>query len=373
MELLVDNPPPSDLIGTLEAGFSATWSSHSYKTVLDLCRQFRPDVAHVHNFWMKLSPSVHAACREFGAATVQTLHNFRLFCANALFLRSGEVCEDCVGHVPWRGVVRKCYRNSLVASAAVAAMMVGNRRRHTWELYVDAFIALTEFSRGKFVACGLPAGRIFVKPNFFKDCGAAPDPPSASHTIVYAGRLSQEKGVHLLLSAWSIGRVGGIGKLLIIGSGPERDSLRQRAQSLGLLEPQVVFADQKTPAEVLQLIGEARAVAVPSLWYEHFPMTVIESYSRGRPVVVADQGGLAEIVEGGREGLKFPTASATGLASALRTILTDGALADRMGANARATYLARYTPDSNFDILLHIYEAALAARSGAASPNHAEV
>ncbi len=135
--------PRVDLKGALRLALNSHWSSESYRGVREICRKFRPDVAHVHNFWMRLSPAVHAAFRDTGLPTVQTLHNFRLFCTNAQFQRSGHQCEDCLGRVPWRGVVRRCYRHSFLASAAVARMIITNRARGTWQEQVNAFIALS--------------------------------------------------------------------------------------------------------------------------------------------------------------------------------------------------------------------------------------
>src|SRR5438445_5706732 len=155
--------------GTLALALHSHWSRESYSRVKQICQEFRPDVAHVHNFWMRLTPAVHAACRDAGVPTVQTLHNFRLFCTNAQFQRGGFVCEDCLGNVPWRGVVRRCYRHSFLASAAVARMIVANRARHTWTEQVSAFIALSEHSRRRFIAGGIPEARIRIKPNFIED------------------------------------------------------------------------------------------------------------------------------------------------------------------------------------------------------------
>ena len=151
-------PPGSGVAGSLRLALGSAWSRRSHQEVSRLCEQHSPDVAHVQNFWMKLSPSVHDACHRAGVPTVQALRNFRLLCTNALFLRQARVCEDCLGKLPWRGVVHRCYRDSAVASAAVSQMIWFNRRRGTWERDVDAFIASTEHSRSKFIAGRLPAG-----------------------------------------------------------------------------------------------------------------------------------------------------------------------------------------------------------------------
>src|ERR1700681_2638498 len=141
--------------GLIQLARHSAWSASSFDDVEKLCREVRPDVAHVHNFWATLTPSVHAACHAAGVPTVQTLHNYRLFCVNAVLLRNGSICTDCVGKTPWRGVVRRCYNHSAMASAAVANMIVQNRRCSTWD-DVDAFIAPSEHARSMFVSAGIP-------------------------------------------------------------------------------------------------------------------------------------------------------------------------------------------------------------------------
>ena len=177
-------PSLSASMDTLRIGWQSAWSRRSYEQARDLCQQHRPDLAHVQNFWMRLTPSVHAGCQTAGVPTVQALRNYRLLCANALLLRDGRPCEDCVGKVPWRGVVRGCYRDSRLASAAVTRMIVENRWRKTWETKVDAFLALSEHARSRFLRAGFPAERVFIKPNCVPTPAKAAGPPSASTQIL---------------------------------------------------------------------------------------------------------------------------------------------------------------------------------------------
>ncbi|HVX65827.1 MAG TPA: glycosyltransferase family 4 protein [Bryobacteraceae bacterium] len=348
--------------GTLRRGLASAWSAASYASIRALCDKVRPDVVHVHNFWMSLTPSVHAAAQDFGAATVQSLHNFRLLCVNATFLRNGTACEDCLGHGPWRGVARRCYRDSAVASAAVAQMIVSNRRRDTWGRHVNAFIALSEHSRSKFVEGGLPAERLFVKPNFMEDPGPPDSAPSESHTILFAGRLSEEKGLAQLLQAWADYRLGEVGRLVIAGDGPLRADLIGLASRLSLTAPQVQFPGRIAPAEVNERARTARALVLPSLCYENFPRGVLDAFANARPLVATNIGALGELVAHGENGLTFPAGDTAALGGALGLLLRDEALADRLGRQARAEYLSRYTPELNVRSLLEIYSFARAHR-----------
>ncbi|MCS6952660.1 MAG: glycosyltransferase family 4 protein [Bryobacterales bacterium] len=340
----------------------SAWSRRSYQEVFELCRQFRPHVAHVHNFWAVLSPAVHAACRAAGAATVQTLHNYRLLCVNAFLLRKGVPCQDCLGRWPWRGVLRRCYRNSALASAAVAHLVIANRLRRTWDKDVDAFIALSEFARSRFVAAGLPADRIFVKPNFVVDPGPPTRKPSESRLVVFFGRWSEEKGVLVLLEAWRRLNPQWPWRLLIVGDGPLRASLESKLCASGW-NGSVELMGYRTRPEVGELLQTARVVVVPSLWFENCPMVVLEALASGRPVIASGLGALQELVPNGVAGLTFAPGDADSLAQVLRTVFDDDALVDRMGSQARRTYLARYAAKSNLESLVRIYEAALARRA----------
>jgi glycosyltransferase involved in cell wall biosynthesis len=359
-EIRVDNNDAGlTRIRPLQRAGRLAFSEESFEMVRAACKEFRPDVAHVHNFWMKLTPSVHAACHSEGVATVQTLHNYRLLCPNALLLRNGRVCEDCVGKTPWRGVLRRCYRGSIAASAAVAGMIVHNRRRRTWDEDVDQFIALTEFSRKKFIEGGLPAHKIAVKPNFTRDAGRSNVLPSSSDLMLFVGRLSAEKGVGSLLGGWARAGLMNYGRLCILGDGPERRNLEKRAEALGLFADRVTFLGNRSRSEVLEWMSHARAVVAPSVWYENFPMVVVESLMLGRPVIASDLGALREIVREYEVGLRFTPGDAVDLGYTMRKLLIDGKLADLLGAQAREAYLERYTPEQNYTALMNIYQTAM--------------
>jgi glycosyltransferase involved in cell wall biosynthesis len=349
MEHEVDNEAAFGGVALLA---QSAWSRDSHRSIGALCKQFRPDVVHVHNFWMHLTPSVHAAAHQAGAATVQTLHNYRLVCASALLLRKGEICEDCIDSTPLLGVVRRCYRNSWVASAAVVTMTLHNRRRGTWNRDVDAFITPSESARSKLLRMDLPADRVFVKPNFTEDPGASGVLPSASRRVVFAGRLSREKGVHLLIEAWA-GIQGA--ELIIAGDGPERGALEQQARAMD----SVVFLGNLSPSQLTDAMRQSRGIVAPSICLETFGATIVEAFACGRPAIVSDLGSPAELVSAGWNGWKFPPSDTAELSRTLQAMLHDDALADEFGRNARADYLARYTPQANFQMLNRIYDFAI--------------
>jgi len=364
VDVLVDktlNPPvqPFPLYKQLDTAYNATWSRESYRRVFELCIGYRPDVAHVHNFWLALSPSVHKACHDAGVPTVQTLHNYRLLCLNALMLREGRTCQDCLNKVPWRGVLRRCYRGSIGASAAVAGMVTFHRIRNTWFRDVDAFVTPSNYARSRLVLGKVPADRITVKPNVVADRIQSTMRPSLFHTVVYVGRLSTEKGLQVLLSAWAKAVPRPTERLLIVGDGPDSAGLRSFAEISGLHPPSVVFAGSKPHDEVRTLVSQSRFLVLPSLCAETFGYAVVEAFGEGRPAVVSDCGALADIVENGRTGYKVRPADASQLAKCISTLLNNDTLVDQLGEEARAKYLLDYSTEQNYRVLIEIYRSAM--------------
>lgn len=329
------------------------WAKDSRGEVVRLLERENPQLVHIHNTFMVISPSVYSACREFGVPVVQTLHNFRLFCPAAFYFREGKVCEDCREHSLWRGVWHACYRDSRSTTAAVALMLKYHHLSNTYNQSVEAYIALTGFARARFIAAGLPAEKLTVKPNFM-----SPDPgmPTASRDYaMFAGRLSPEKGVATLLSAWAKLRTRV--PLVIAGDGPELEGLQAQAAQLGLAD--VKFAGRLSREQTLATMKGARFLLFPSLWYENFPMTIVESFACGTPVIASRLGAMEEIVEDGRVGLNFTLGEPEDLAAKVDWAWNHPNECRRMSEEARREYETRYTAERNYGMLMEIYETAL--------------
>ena len=340
--------------GTFRVAAGAIWSRPAAAALATALSEHGADVVHVHNTFPLLSPSVYYAAARMGIPVVQTLHNFRLICPEATFLRAGEVCTDCLGlPVPWPAIRHACYRNSRSASTVSTAVIVTHKALGSWRRRVDAFIALTEFARAQFVVGGLPGTRIYVRPNHVADPGdPEPDGQEGAESALFVGRLSEEKGVRHLVEAWR-----GLDRpLLVLGSGPLEEELRSLAPE------HVNFAGHVTPAEVQKALKRAAFLVVPSICLEGFPLTVLEAYSAGVPVIAARLGSLAEIVADGETGLLYPAGSATALASCARRLFGSGELRASLGRQARAVYVERYTPTIAYESLLGIYEMVGAAQ-----------
>ncbi|WP_121444056.1 glycosyltransferase family 4 protein [Brockia lithotrophica] len=334
-------------------GLVTLWNCEAYRRVREAIRQHRPDLVHAHNTFPLASPAVIHAAKAERVPVVMTLHNYRLLCVNALFFREGRVCEACLGRLPWRGVLYRCYRESRAASTVVAGLIVLHRVLGTWSL-VDRFIALTEFARQKFIEAGLPPEKIAVKPNFVH-----PDPGPGEGRGGYAlfvGRLSQEKGLGTLLRAWE--HLGGRVLLKIVGDGP----LAPRVQEAQDRIPGVEWLGRKTPEEVYTLMGEAAFLVLPSEWYETFGRVAIEAFAKGTPVLASDIGAVGEIISHGRTGLKFRPGDPEDLAAKVEWLLSHPRELERMRREARAEYEAKYTAEKNYEQLMAIYREVLNER-----------
>ena len=328
------------------------WSAGTHARMSELIAAHRPDVVHVHNTLPLLSPSLHWGAADAGVAVVQTLHNFRLDCPQGMYLRNGRVCEDCAGRTPWPAITHACYRQSAAQSAVVVTMLAVHRAIGTWRRKVDRFIALTDFSRRKFVAAGLAADRIVVKPNFVEDG----TPGTAElHGFLFVGRLAEEKGIDVLAAACQ--EPGA--RVRVAGEGPLGPRLQgiARVERLGAL----------SPADVHREMDGALALVLPSICYENFPRAVAEAFACGLPVIASRIGSLAELVDDGVTGLLFEAGAPAELARAMRWAESHPERMAAMGRAARLRYEKLYTPEVNHGQLLQVYRAAIAQRRSAAA------
>jgi glycosyltransferase involved in cell wall biosynthesis len=328
------------------AGIDAVWSSRSFRLLTEITRTWKPDLVHFHNTFPLISPSAYYAAQRESIPVIQTLHNFRLLCPGATLLRGGAVCEECIEKKTLRpAIVHGCYRGSRSASAAVATMLTVHRVANTWQRKVDLYIALSEFARRKFIEGGIPASRIMVKPNFI-----SPDPgvgPGTGEYALFVGRLSSEKGISVMTSAWSdLSHI----PLLVAGDGP----LAAAAWPCG-----ASWLGRQSREQVLDLMRGARVLIFPSVCYETGPLTILEAFACGLPVIASNLGAMAEMVDHERTGLLFNPGDAGDLASKVRWAFEHPEAVEAMRAAARREFEEKYTAERNYAMLMAIYEAAI--------------
>jgi glycosyltransferase involved in cell wall biosynthesis len=343
---LRDNHELRDM-SAFDAFTQTLWSRRTGEELAGIVREFGPDVIHAHNTFALVSPSLYWHASRMGVPVVQTLHNFRLLCVQAMFLHDNHVCEDCLGRVPWRGVARKCYRGSALQSAAVATMLGMHRALGTYRHKVTRYIALNEFCRQKFIEGGLPASRLAIKPNFVD---IDRPPAHARSGSLYVGRLAAEKGIDVLLRA--VRELPSV-TIDVIGAGPEGHKLESN--------PQLNLLGWLKPTEIYDRMRRAAYLVMPSIWYENFPRTLLEAFANGLPVIASRLGALPELIEHGRTGLLFEPGSPDDLARHLAWAEAFPQKMRAMGENARAVYEARFTSQENYGRLMAIYEEAIAA------------
>jgi glycosyltransferase involved in cell wall biosynthesis len=334
-------------MSSANAAISALWSRRSVADFDRLCADFRPDVLHVHNTFPLISPAIYWAARRKNLPIVQTLHNFRLLCPQAIFLRDGKTCEDCLGKLPWRAITRKCYRHSALQSSVVVSMLATHRLLKTYRNKVTRYIALNAFCKQKFVEAGFPSRLFSIKPNF-----VAAQPVRMENRRsggLYVGRLSEEKGIGTLMQADS--RLDA-NALEIIGSGPLENEVSRTFGNR--------YLGTRSLDQVMEKMQTALFLVVPSICYESSPRTIIEAFSSGLPVIASRLGPLADIVQEGVTGLLFSPGEPLDLAAKMSWAKSHPEKMLQMGSAARLEYEAKYTPERNLGMLMSIYKDAIA-------------
>ena len=336
-------------LGRITLAGRTIWNGQSHRELSELVRREKAEVVHFHNTFPLLSPSVYSAARSAGAAVVQTLHNYRLICPTAICYRDGHVCEDCVKRtVPWPAIIHRCYRSDRSASVVTSAMLAVHHARGTYKNDVDAYIALTEFAKSKFVDSGLPGKKIIVKPNF-----VYPDPGISDGRggyCVFVGRLTESKGVGVLLKAWK--QLRSDIQLKIAGDGELAPMVRDAAAS----DPRIQFVGRLPTDQIYDLLGHAAALIFPSVWYEGLPKTILESYAKGTPVIASNLGSMSDVIVDGRTGAHFTSGNPADLARTITRLFASGELV-AMRKSVREEFDTLYTGDANYRMLMDVYES----------------
>lgn len=340
-------------VGIIQGAIATPWNPWMFKAIRREVEQFQPDVVHVHNTFPLISPAIFHAIGQ-SAAKVLTLHNYRLFCPAAIPMRNGIVCTDCLdGHSVVPAMIHGCYRGSRLATVPLAAGVALHRAIGTWKRHVDAFIALTAFQRTLMISAGLPEELVQVKPNFYPGNPTPVPWNERGDYVVFAGRLTKEKGVEALVRAWALWGTHAP-ELRVVGDGPLRSSLEKLSAGLP-----VKFLGQLTAARAQSQIAGAKLLILPSEWFEGFPMVIQEAFAFGTPVAVSDIGPLATIVRHEKNGVVFSPADPGSLVDKVQEVWAAPHLLERLAKGAKQTFEAEYTEDANYRLLMAIYEQAI--------------
>ena len=341
-------------LAKLGVALGTPWSKQSYREIGRLVAEHKPDVAHFHNTSPLITPSAYRACQNAGVPVVQTLHNYRLVCPGALLMRNGRPCEQCVGKAALAGIFHGCYRGSMGATAVIASATAYHHAAGTYSRDVNRFIALTDFARERFIRGGIPAERIVVRPNFLTE-SPLPGKGGGGYAL-YVGRLTAEKGVRTLLRAWIEMDI----PLKIAGDG----ALRGELELISKLSPaRIEFLGLRPRAEVWELMKSAELLVFPSEWYEGFPVTILEAFATGAPIVASKLGVLDELVIDQQNGLKFSPRDAHELNSAVKTLVSERTALNTIRTNNRARFEQEFSTSRAMDSLMLIYKSLTDAQS----------
>lgn len=328
----------------LQVAATTLWSAESYRETTRLIELHRPDLMHCNNCFPLLSPSVYWAARTKGVPVLQALHNFRLLCPSSSLLRDGGHCEDCLSKkVAWPSIQHACYRNSRAASAVVAGMLGFHRLAKTWQA-VSLFLAPSNYVRQKFLQAGFAPERVVVKPNLVKvDPKAYSACQGSRDYALFVGRLTEEKGIPLLLSCFT--KIGH--PLKVVGEGPLEELVRQRCSEFPFIE----YLGQQPKPKVLELMAGAKCVVLTSMCAESFGLVAAEAMACGTPVVAARIGALVELVIPGITGYLFEPGDCESLTQALQHLWNSSSLRE----SARGWFEENLDVEANYQRLLAIY------------------
>lgn len=345
-------PAPDRAADRLRAAARMMWSSSSRRGMAAVVEDFRPDVVHCHNIYHQLSPSVLSPLRRAGVPCVMTLHDYKLACPSYQLLDHGSLCQACVTGGTWQAVRRRCKDDSLSASTLLAFESAVHRRLRSYDA-VDVFVSPSQFLAGVIRRAGVYPDRVQVV-NHFADVATTPIKDRPGGNLVFAGRLSREKGVDVLIEALALMRRPTA--LDVAGDGPVRRELEELAETRA--PGRVRFHGRLAKPALQQLVRSSVASVVPSRWHENQPMTVLESFGAGVPVVSTDLGGLPELVRDGTDGLLVPAEQPAALAAALDALVLDPDHALAMGAAARTRVLTDFSTAGHLRAIDAAYEAA---------------
>lgn len=343
---IISNHQIKGIGSKLSAALGLVFSWKSYFAVKKLILEIRPDIVHVHNFFPLWSPSIFYACKSLNTPVILTLHNYRTLCPTALLMHDGEIIEKSITHGPWWTIPKRVYRGSLFGTFLLALMISIHKYLGTWNKQVSKFIVLTQFAKAKFSSAGFSENKIVVKPNFV-DIDFNQNQKTLDATFLYVGRLSEEKGISTLKKA--IEKDNAL-KVTVVGTGPQVDELsHSNFHHLGKQSLESVFKQMQ----------KHMVLVMPSIWYEGFPMTLVEAYANGLPVIASRIGALEELVDHGVTGLLFDVGDPGSLAQAMQWALDHPQEMYQMGINARKKYEQSYTARNNLQQLENIYMDAI--------------
>jgi len=325
------------------------YSFEARKKISHLLEVANPQVAHAHNIYHHLSPSFFGVLKKFGVPTVMTVHDLKLACPAYKMLAHDGICERCKNGAIWNVARQRCVKNSLTLSTVVFAETALHRMLGSYANGVDRFVVPSRFYLEKLVEWGWPRERFTYIPNFvdLENLQASNAPGDA---YVFMGRLTAEKGVATFVRAVAASGVRG----RVVGTGPEEEKLRALSQTIGA---DIDFLGYQHGDALFNILRSARAMVLPSEWYENAPISIMEAYALERPVIGARIGGIPELIRENETGAMFPSGDHLALAEKLRQFdAMPRAKIHAMGKAGRAWMASEFTARHYLQRLLELYQ-----------------
>lgn len=338
----------------INVAINTIWSLKFYQNILSAIENNNYDIIHVQNFFPQLSPSIFYAAKRKNVKVVMSVRNYRLICPNALLYTNGKVCEKCIGKtIPYPAIINKCYKDSYLASSVVATTLGIHNTLGTWANKIDGYIAISSFVKQQLVRGGLPEEKIFVKHNFVSDYSVL---ESETHEgYLYVGRLSKEKGIDLLVTAFLREELKGL-KLYIVGDGP----LISQVKDAQKINPLIIYLGRLEIDATYNKMARSKALIFPSQWHEPFGRTIVESFSASTPVIASAVGGVTELIKEEYNGFLFNPLKVDELIESILRVENHLGY-DILRLHARSTYLNYFTGSTNYHDLLKIYQTVLSS------------
>ena len=344
------------LWGSLQAAMSVIWNPWVNRAILRKVEEFKPDIVHVHNTFPLIANGIFKAIGT-KARVILSLHNYRIFCPNALLMRNSSVCTECLDKrsvLP--SLMHACYRESLLATIPISISVALHQYLRTWSRWIDGYIVSSEFQKKMLQSARIPSDKIFIKYNSTK--AQIAEIANKDNVCIFVGRLSKEKGITTLIDAWRIwGKTAPL--LLIIGDGPLKAEIEKKTEGLNVKLCGGVSLDV-----VSKEISKSKLLIVPSEWFEGFPMIIPTAFAVATPIAVSQLGALDSIVKADKLGVIFPPANPQRLYEVVSTLWRDKDKLRQLGLNALKEYEEKYTEDSNYAQLMAIYEQSIKMNPG---------
>ena len=316
---------------------------------------FKPDIIHAHNIYGRITTSVLDACKKYSLPVVMTLHDYKLICPNYKLMRNGKACEDCKGKKFYMAILNKCHKNSYLASFIYAVETAFNEFLGKYKKNVEFFIAPSRFLKNKLIEFGMDREKIIYIPNFIDLNKYEPNYDFEDY-FLYFGRISMEKGIDLLIDAFCNLNHKKI-KLIIVGDGPIRAEMERKVEKLN--NKNIKFTGYLSRSKLKKIIQNALAIILPSQWYENAPMSVLEAFAYGKPVIGAKIGGITEMIDEEINGYLFKAGDIDDLKIKMESMIKkDKFKIIEMGKNAREKVKKEYNAELHYEKLMEVYEKA---------------